>query len=79
MYWQIWQKAMYVSKYIIFQASFGSQGLLNKDLTVWLDEARPAYTCIPNLLCGECVCTAIQHTHPQKYVCKYIEIKIGEL
>ncbi len=31
----------YVSKYIIFQGGFASQGVLNEDTTVWLDEAKP--------------------------------------
>jgi hypothetical protein len=31
----------------IFPAGFASQGVLNKDPTVWLDAARLANTCIP--------------------------------
>jgi hypothetical protein len=31
----------YVSKYIIFQGGFASQGVLNEDTTVWLDEGKP--------------------------------------
>jgi hypothetical protein len=30
-----------------FQATFASQGVLNKDPTIWLDGVRPAHTCIP--------------------------------
>ncbi len=37
-------------------AGFGSQGILNKNQTVWQDGAIP----------------------PQRYICKYIKIKIAE-
>jgi hypothetical protein len=79
MYWQIRQKMIYVSKYIIFMVSFGSQGLLNNDLTVWPDEARPVYTCIPPSFAENASAQpfSIHPPPPQKYVCKYIEIKIG--
>jgi hypothetical protein len=50
---------MYISKFIIFQAGFASQGVLNKDPTVWLDEAGPANTCIP---------PPSQGTHLKSYV-----------
>jgi len=68
---------MHLSNYIIVPAGFASQGVLNKDPTVWLDVARPTNICIPSFL-RECTSTAAQHIHPQKYICKYIKIKIAE-
>jgi hypothetical protein len=40
------------SLFAIFLAGFSSQCVLNKDLTVWLDGARPANTCIPPSFLG---------------------------
>jgi len=38
-----------------FLAGFASQGILNKDITVWLDGARPAKTRIPSSFLGNAV------------------------
>jgi hypothetical protein len=52
-----------------FLAGFASQGILNKDITVWLDGAWPAKN--PILLPGKCSVAAKRHDHNQKYICKY--------
>jgi len=56
-----------------FLAGFASQGVLNKDPTVWLDGAKPANTqhLYPTLLRLECAHAAAFHTHPQNYICNY--------
>ncbi len=60
-----------------FQASKANQGVLNKDPTVWLHGARPANTWIlPSFL--ENV-PALSHIYLQKYIWKYMKIKITKL
>ncbi len=70
---------IWFSKYIIFLAGYANQGVLSKDLTIWLVGARPANTCIPPSFPG-IVPTQLHSVHiPQKYIWKYIKIKIAEL
>jgi hypothetical protein len=60
-------------------AGFAGQGVLNKDPTVWLYEARTANTCLyTTLLPEEHTCKTARHIQypPQKYVCKYNKLAI---
>jgi hypothetical protein len=54
-----------------FLADFTSQGVLNKDPSVWLDGARPVNTCIPTSF----PCTAAWCTNQQKYIFKYKRVQ----
>ncbi len=52
-----------------FMSGFASPGFLSKDLTVWLDGARPTNTRISTSVLGK---TPVKlWVLPQKYVCKY--------
>ncbi len=57
-----------------FPGGFAGQGFLNKDPTVWLDEARPANTCIPPSLLGNTPVQLLGMSTPKKYSCKYEKI-----
>ncbi len=56
---------------VFFPAGFASQGVLNKDHTVWINGAKPANTCIPPFLPGDIPVQLRNITTPQKYICKY--------
>jgi hypothetical protein len=60
--------------------SFYRPEVLNKGPAFWLDGARHANTFIPSPSWGIYMrCAAIQYTLPQKYVCKYIKLKIASV
>ncbi len=53
MCWIKWPKrTSMIHNLVIFPASFAGQGVLNKDLSFWIDGAWPANTCIPPSIPG---------------------------
>jgi hypothetical protein len=59
----------------IFPAGFTGQGGLSKDLTVWLDGARLANTCIPPSFLWNVPHSCAAYP-PQKYICKYKKLGV---
>jgi len=55
---------------------FAGHVILNKDPSVWLGGVIPTNTCIIPILPRVHAWMAKQHTHPQKYVCKYIKMTV---
>jgi len=72
-----WSEFAVLTFYQIFLAGFAGQGVLSKDLTVWLDLSIYANTSIPTLFLGEYARAAMQSTPALKTT--FASIKMPKL
>jgi hypothetical protein len=55
----------------ILQGLLSSQGVLNKDPTIWLDRARPANTYVPPFFLGTCRFSLVAYPPPKIHLQVY--------